>query len=94
MKQTLYHSRHYVDDITLAQAALLLSHWGPKSSEGETNGIWIDRAFIHANLHRISWIPEKKMERLVWVCCLIRGRILSYHFPCGNTAPLCFLSKI
>jgi hypothetical protein len=79
-----YHYGNENDQISLTQAAILLSNWGPNTFESETNRYWIDAAFEHAKaarIHKVRWGPQTKQQRVIWVCCLIRGRVVSYHSP-------------
>ncbi|OAG36889.1 hypothetical protein AYO21_08962 [Fonsecaea monophora] len=79
-----FHQDETINPVVQAETCLLLSHWGPYSSETEVNHYWADLALSKARTARESMTDKHHDARrilLLWKCCLIRKRILAFHTP-------------
>ncbi|KAF2404411.1 hypothetical protein EJ06DRAFT_203981 [Trichodelitschia bisporula] len=66
----------------LTQACMLLSYWSPCYQEqAHINSAWLARAFVHAEAAGLREMTSETLtdrSRLIWCCCLVRDRIISY----------------
>ncbi|KAI9811866.1 MAG: hypothetical protein M1827_005217 [Pycnora praestabilis] len=80
----LYEGGYETDEISLTQAAVLLSHWCPFDSESQANSYWVNRAFYHAKeagLHEPenrSGLAATSRYQIIWWCCLVRERLTAF----------------
>ena len=78
----LYEKYSEGDDYSMTQACMLLSYWSPCYAEPRHNcGDWIQKAFVHAKRAGIDQTTSGAItdrSRLIWICCILRDRALSY----------------
>ena len=75
------------DPLVKADTCLLLSYWGPYSWESEINQYWAELALSHAT-EAISGVGRgdfRSRSLLVWLCSIIRGRMLAFHSALPET---------
>lgn len=78
----MYQPSSVGDHLTLTQACMLLSYWDasyPESSHHQSE--WIDRAFTHARSGGLDQTTSEVLtdrSRLIWACCVVRDRIISF----------------
>jgi hypothetical protein len=78
----LYQPNSTSDHLFLTQACLLLSYWSPSYQE-YTHDIhkWIESAFRHAKEARLDQPTSEALTnrgRLIWACCVVRDRVMSF----------------
>jgi Fungal specific transcription factor domain len=69
------------DQLILCKVALLLTYWSPFDAEYKVNSYWVDRAFNHARAIKLWDIKQEgtsSRRRIVWWCCLMRDRLISF----------------
>lgn len=76
-----YWSHQTNDHFVLTQVSLILSLWSPGWVGFQNNSYWIDMAFKHATLAKLSdsdacnsSVPRGKV---LWWCCVVRDRVLA-----------------
>ena len=60
----------------LVQIALLLSRWSPYDKSTRVNNYWVDQAFHHAMVARLSE-SGAPYSRVIWWCCIVKNRGLA-----------------
>ncbi|KAF2434904.1 hypothetical protein EJ08DRAFT_437739 [Tothia fuscella] len=90
----LYENLEDGDQYCMAQACILLSYWGPvfPPEDHHMCSDWLDKAFTHAKKAGLDQATSEVMtdrSHLIWCCCLVRDRIMSF----SNRRPANPLSK-
>lgn len=80
--QEMYQPSSVGDNLTLTQACMLLSYWDASYAESShRQSEWMDRAFIHARSGGLDQTTSEVLtdrSRLIWACCVVRDRIISF----------------
>lgn len=78
----LYQPSDVGDNLTLTQACILLSYWDASYPEESHRQLeWLERAFLHAKSGGLDQTTSEVLidrSRLIWACCVVRDRIISF----------------